>query len=158
MPGALNITPNRTGTLLIDGNTTHTVGWEMLNLLPLWLPGATRGDNLVIPGAVGRRPKRKRVDEAAHSLPMAFEGYFSGVDESPFDDPWAGLEQNIADFVERFVDQPAPPAKVRAAALQMPSGGSRTADIQVIGLTIGQNTRTQCRATLDIVIPSGRFA
>lgn len=154
----LNSLENRTGMLTIDGVSMHTSGWSVLNNLPLWVGAPARGDNLIIPGSFGTLAKRYRQGERSVSLPMVFDGWFSGEDDTPFADPWEGLQFNIGLIRDNVVAPPAAPAVSRSASLLMPDGSELTADIQVLQLEIGDNLKTQVRATLDIRIPIGRFS
>lgn len=156
MTFALNL-DTRTGALTIDGISMHTPAWNVLDCTPLWWNQSIRGQNLVLPGAVGTHAYPVRVHEARHSLEMAITGW---VDQSgtPYADEWEGLEANIEYLRANVAEPPAAPTATRAATLVMPSGATRNADIQVTGLITVQHLKARARAILDIVIPSGRFA
>ena len=155
-PGFALNSDTQTGALTISGVSMHGPAWNLLDLVPLWLHQQTRGSNVLIPGTAGTRAYPLRVHEARHSLEMAITGWVdrNGVDQS---DEWEGLQTNIEYLRANIVSPPAAPTAIRAATLVMPDGTSRTADIQVIGLTLGRHLFSHFSAVLDIVIPTGRF-
>lgn len=147
----------RTGKLTISGISMHGPAWNVLDCMPLWLPQSTRGTNVVIPGAAGTRAYPIRLHEARHSLEMAITGWAdrNGVLTN---DPWVGLQANIEYLRANIEAPPAAPTATRTATLLMPDGTSRSANIQVVSLTIVWHVQTNVGALLEIVIPSGRFA
>jgi hypothetical protein len=155
--GLINVTDNRTGMLTINGESLHTYAWDVLNCLPLWLPQAYRAGNIVLPGSAGKRARRYRIDEAKFSLPMVIEGS-AAPDGTPYDDPWVGLVVNMGILNAAVCVPPEDPFDYPNAALDMPDGSTWFADVQVLGIQIGDNINTQTKATLELVIPSGGFA
>lgn len=143
------------GELEIDGISLHTPAWCITDCIQLWLPNATRGQNVIIPGANGKRAYPMRRDEANYSLPMAITGY---VDEfgDRYADPWDGLQYNIAFLYANLVDVTIY-ANTLPATLTMPDLSVRTAEVQIRGLNLGDQPAPLRRATLELVVPSGRF-
>lgn len=146
---------NKTGLLTINSVVMTGRAWVMRDLMELWVPTGVRGQNSVVPGRGGSIGRRRRRDEARHSLPMYITGEcdHSGT---PNADYWVGLEENIA-YLESNIVTADTTSVTYAASLVMPSGDTRTADIQVEGIKLGDHDQDWVAATLEIVIPGGRF-
>lgn len=148
------------GELTISGVSMHTYGWNVIDVRDLWTVIAVRGQDRLIPGVSGLRPKRRRFTATPHSLPMVISGLHT-PDGEPITDPDARIVQfqdNLDFLMNNVVDEVATTAGTRTATLTMPSGGSRTAAIHVLSITPGTWTPAVLRCTLDISIPGGRFA
>lgn len=152
----------RTGTLTIDGLSLNGPAWDVPDLSPLWVSGAIRGDDRLIPGAAGviAYPRRRTVTEV--DLDMIITG---DVDQSGDDYPDAveGLEANLEVLRATIVEPVTTGTGTRSATLTMPSGASRTGDVHVIKLDCGPvvalfHQRARMRATLTLSIPAGRLA
>lgn len=145
------------GTLTINGVLMHCPAWNVIRLVPLWLtPSVRGGPNRPIPGIAGRVAYRRRIDETVHSLPMMVSGLRDRTGAINAN-PWAGLEANIAYLRANVVDPTNATDGTRAATLVMPSGATRTANIQVIGMTEGNVVMYVQKFTLDVIIPAGAF-
>lgn len=157
-PGPLN-SPETAGKLTIGGVDMHTPAWNVLDVIPLWIHTMTRGENVLIPGAAGRRAYPRRVDESDYSLPMLIGGV-ANLSGTPYANRWTGLQTNIEYLRANVVTPPAAPTATRAATLLMPDGTTRTADVQVLSLDIMNpgTTAASVEAVLNLRIPAGRFA
>lgn len=155
MDGLINV-GTATGELTINGVNMHTPAWCMLNLLPLWLPNRMRGTNVTIPEAAGTLPQRYRIDESSYSLAMAIGGH-QDKDGGWYADPWVGLQANLEWLHVYLLDPPLDSPTV-PAELVMPDGNTMSADVQVRGILPGVNIRQQLRATLELLVPHGRFS
>lgn len=145
-----------TGELTINGVSMHTRAWCCTDLLELWTFQSTRGENVTLPGAAGRRPYPVRIEEAHYSLPMGLTGRVDrfGV---PASDHFLQLQANI-DYLRANVVDPTVDATVPATLL-MPDGTTRTADVQVLALTPGVHGAAELAlAVLELRVPAGRFA
>lgn len=145
------------GSLEINGVLMHTPAWTIVDVTQLWMGANIRGGDRLLPSTPGVIPYRRRMTVTRHSLPMVIVGY---VDQAgtPYNDPWEGLETNI-DYLRAWIVDPTNVGDgTLPATLTMPSGGTRTADIHVLGLSLGIVSRARMRATLDISIPEGVFA
>lgn len=147
------------GELTISGVTMHTYGWNVLDVRELWVTVERRGQDRLIPTVSGMRPKRRRITATTHSLPMVVSGLHTpeGVDIA---DPVARLAQfqeNLDYLMDNVVADVPTVAGTRTATLTMPAGGTRSAQIHVLGITPGTWTPAVMRATLDISIPGGKF-
>jgi len=145
------------GELVIEGFEMNTAAWCLVDLVPLWFNTETRGSNVLIPGASGQRAYPIRVDETRHSLPMIITGEVNEFCVL-YNDPMIGLETNLALIVAAVVNPPAAPTATQTATLTLPSGATRTAEIQVNGLTPGEHVGPLLKATFDITIPLGKFS
>lgn len=153
MPGL--IVPTATGELFINSISMHTPAWCVLDLLPLWAFPATRGGNVIVPGASGQRAYPRRIDETTYSLEMVIVG---DVDQSgdPYDNPLVGLQTNLEYLWDNVVSPPDAPTATRPAELDMPDGSTRSDDVQV-ALELGRHGAHDVLAVLELTVPSGRF-
>jgi hypothetical protein len=154
MPGL--IPTNKAGLLTINGILMHTPGYTMGdNLIDLWVPGVTRGNNVVLPHLSGTRPYAHRLTETPYSLEINFVGDAdsSGVGVAAAD----RMEQLQANIAEVVTGLPVPSVGTVSASLELPSGDTITADIQVLQLIPGTRTQDMLYATLEIIVPSGAF-
>lgn len=143
------------GELIIGGISMHCPAWNVIDPRPLWLPGLLRGENLVVPGATGRRHLNKKLDERRVSLPMVLTGDADRTGSPACgDDPVAQMQLNMDFLVANVL---TPTGGTRAGQLVMPSGPTRTATLEV-GLTEGFASAHAWNLTLDLVILEGRFA
>lgn len=148
------------GRLTISGVPMHTFGWNVLDVRDLWAVFATRGSDRLIPLVDGVRPYRRRITATPHSLPMVISGLHT-MTGTKVADPEARLAQiqTNLDYLINNVVLPVPTASgTRVATLTMPAGGTRTANIHVLGITPGRWLPAVLRCTLDISIPAGRFS
>lgn len=151
---ALGIPNNLTmGELVIDDVSLHTPAWSVLDLLPLWSFPPTRGSNVVIPGAAGKRAYRRRVDEMIALLQMLITGEVD-QDDTPYDDLMEGLQTNLEYLWENVVSPPS--GATRTAVLTLPDGSTSTGPVQV-GLELGEHTNGLVKAVLSVTVPSGRL-
>lgn len=147
-----------TGTLTINSVLMHTSAWNVLDCTELWLVAAVRGDNITIPYVNGRRALPYRIDEATFALRMAITGDVNSAGVK-YADPWVGLQANLDYLRANVVDPPTAPSATRAATLVMPSGVTRTANVQVLELEILRHGGPHLvDAALHLRIPAGRFA
>ncbi len=147
-----------TGALTINGVDMHTPAWNVLDCRVLWLAQDMRIENVTLPEPLeGDYPFAYKPASARHSLEMAITGFVnsSGV---PYSNPWVGLETNIEYLRANLDTPPVAPIATFSASLVMPSGATRTAQVQVASLTIVDFANVETAALLEIVIPSGRFA
>jgi hypothetical protein len=142
--------------LTIDGVPLSTTAWEHLNLQALFGAGAVRGDNVVMPGAVGRRAVRRRTDEMGATLELAVWGEtdWEGIDQT---DPVAGLMRNLDHLHTNVVDPLVSANSVRSATITSP-GSTLAAGVQVLGFEVSEVlSPTTVQASMDITIIGGRF-
>ena len=147
------------GELTISGVSMHTYGWNVLDVRSLWVEVAVRGQDRLVPGVSGLRPKRRRITATPHSLPMVISGLHTPVGTEITDpvERLAQFQDNLDYLMTNIVAEVPTVAGTRAATLTMPSGGTRTANIHVLSITPGTWTPAVLRCTLDISIPAGKF-
>lgn len=149
-----------TGTLTVDAVLLNTPAWDIPNVTRLWIEGAIRGENRVLPGLeIGRRGNPHRVDVAEFDLAFVLTG---AVDSSgtPTSDDWVGLQTNLA-ALWTGVFQPVTTGRgTRAATLTLPSGTVRAATVQIDPLTFPNDIDdpTFVEAVIHLTVLSGRFA
>ena len=156
LPGGPLIVDSRMGDLTINGVEMMGVAWQMLDLKVLWEPGKQRGTNRLLPGTSGVKAYRKRVTETPYSMPMVITGFVdrSGAAQA---NPYAGLENNVSYLRSNVVDPTNVGDGTRASVLTMPSGATRSANIHVMGLVLGNQAGPIVLATLEIEIPAGVY-
>lgn len=157
-------TVTNAGALLVDvtaGNVSVTgfsynlicaAWWH--NLRPLSLGGPdVRGSERIVPGgaAVEANPRRPTVTQ--YALEMVISGYVH-PDGSPYTDPYAGLEANVALLVGLYNPLQTTP---KASTLTLPSGATRHASVFYEKLEPGDQAGAIMKATGHITIPVGWF-
>lgn len=142
--------------LEIDMVPLSTPAWEHLNLYALLGAATVRGENVVMPGAVGVRPVRRRPTETNYTVDMAIYGDRDWQGD-PYDDPMMGLWSNLAHLRANVVDPLAKTNSVRTATIVLPEG-TLTAAVQVLGFEITENVGTACvMAGMEIAVLRGQF-
>lgn len=142
--------------LEISGIPLSCAAWEHTNLYLVLNMGSGRGENVIMPGAVGRRAVRRRIDEATVTLELAIFGDRDPIG-APTADPIAGLIDNIEYLQDHLVDPPAAANSLRPAVIHHPAG-TLTANVQILGFEIGDAYSPGCvTASLDMTVIGGRF-
>lgn len=148
--------PDVGGRLVINGVDLHCPGWAVLDVRELWVQSPNyRGSNVIIPGAAGERAYPRRRDAAVYSLRMVISGVVDDVGNE-YSDPWVGLEANLA-MLRPAIEPPNPPTKTRAATLTTPGGTVLNADVQPLGIRLGEGPGPVFRALFELGVPAGRF-
>lgn len=155
-----------TGMLTIGGVSLNGPAWDVPDLSGLWISGAVRGSDRVIPGAAGVLPFRRRRTVTEVTLEMIVVGMVDSAGLA-YDDALQGLELNLEALRSGVVEPTNTGNGTRAATLTLPSGDTRAADVHVLGMDTGSlvvrkiggvATHARIRATLDMSIPAGRFS
>lgn len=132
-----------------------TPAWEVLNAYVLMSGPATRGDNLVMPGATGVRAIRHRNTEKTVSLEMAVFGDHA-PDGTPIDDREAGLWSNWLALRDQFNALLLDEGRSTVVAKLEYRGGTVQGVVQVLGYEIGSTySPTDLAVTLDVNILAG---
>lgn len=107
----------------------NTWGWMVQNLSSLWFEATYRGTNRQLPRFPGTIGYPKRLDPHEFALVFWVTGLFdaSGV---PWSNPWEGLEENLEDLWDGVVGPVTTGDGARPCTLTMPSGATRTANVQ----------------------------
>lgn len=149
-----------TGILTVDGLALNTPAWDVPSLVRLWMEASERGDNKALAGvAAGQRGNPRRLDVAEFDLAFAITGDATSAGVANLD-PWLGLQTNL-DALYTAVFAPVTTGRgTRAATLTMPSGATRTADIQIDPLSFPNDIDDPSfvEAVIHMTVMSGRFA
>jgi hypothetical protein len=151
-----------TGTLTINSIALNGPAWDIPDLTALWIEATQRGEDRLIPGAVGVIPYRRRLTVTEHTLGMWIVGDTDRTGAANAD-AWIGLQANIEYLRANVVDPTNLTDGTRVATLTMPNGSTRTANIHVTGMRIqgiegDDGVFNDANAVLMISIPAGRFA
>lgn len=139
------------GQLTVGGVDLITPAWEVTDLRRLWVPGAYRGTDTVIPFVPGVRPRPRRYNGNEVALPIVIIGE---VDQSsvPYADPRAGLADNIEYLLDNVAAASSTPL---TAELVMPNGTIRSGMVVPNGLTLGEGLTSVITGTLNFVVVDG---
>lgn len=154
------------GTLVIGGISMNRSAWMIGadedgegGLFQLITEVEQRGDDRILPTAVGVIPYRRRITRTPHSLRLVVVG---DVDETGVDvaDHSAGLDSNLDYLITNVVAPVASTTGTRAATYTTVGGRALTADIHVTGMrqksyALGQNAIWI--GELLISVPAGAF-
>lgn len=145
--------------LEIDGVPLSTPAWEHLDIQALYAGPQTRGENRVMPGAVGVRALPWRPDQTMRTLTLAIFGDLSW-DGTTNIDPVAGLWANVAHLEAFVIDNPGNETSTRTATIKRPGAADLVATIQVRGFEVAQESYSPAAisASMDIALMSGGFA
>lgn len=149
------------GSLTIDDISMHTPAWHIPDLSQLWSTPPLRGANRLIPGRQGRKPYKRRKDEAQYTLPILITGYCDsyGVPYTNLGIDWMqGLEANVAFLQNNVAFPPNNADSTRLATFVLPSGNARRSLVQVISLRGQLNPGGIMQATLDLIDTEGNLA
>lgn len=159
------------GTLTIGGISMNRAAWAILGdedgdggLLGLITKVSQRGSDRKIPSAGGVLAYRRWADVTEHQLRILVAGdvNYLGVANA---DHNAGLASNLDYLYTNVIAPVASTTGTRAAVLNIPGLGTKTADIHVTGVEQTKYHLSQNGADgsiwegrLTISIPAGRFA
>jgi hypothetical protein len=133
-----------------------TPAWEILDLSPLWDGPDVIGEDRHVPG-YGALSFRREVTASRRALPMMIYGEYA-QDGVAYLDPREGLQTNLDYLLTNLVVPPAAGDGTRAAILHGPGGATKTANLQVLSpLRTAPAGPLALRASLEVVIPAGRF-
>lgn len=159
------------GTLEIDGFEMQNQfgAWGIVGdqtgrggLVHLWDKFEVRGEDRILPGAVGVIPYQRRMTVTRCDLRLLVVGDVDGVTGAVNADPVAGLAVNT-EYIRAGVLAPVVSSSgLRSAVLEVPGMADRTAFIHVLGAVTQSYRLGFCGSlavkTLQISIPFGRFA
>jgi hypothetical protein len=132
--------------------------WVVGNLGPLWVPGNKRGSDVLMPGAVGLRPFRRRPTVTTHSMPMVVSGDYDFLTLDPCPpDPWVALEHNLLYLATNLLADPGTRWGTRDSILTMPSGALRFAAPHYLRITPVTVEQAVLVGNLEVSIPEGWF-
>lgn len=146
------------GRLTIGGVLLHVENaWNVKDCRDLWRPAAVRGQDIVVPHAVGTMAVRRRRTVTVLSLPFVIGGFADrfGVRAYGLEALTEQFEANMDYLRANVLDPTNAGDGTRSATLQMPSGANRTGDLHVLGLTPATWWDFGMTGTLDLSIPDG---
>lgn len=155
------------GSMTIDGKSINRPAFAIIGdergiggYVQLWADFDVRGQDRILPGVPGviAYPRRVTVRRMDFRLLVVGDVDAAGA---PVADSKEGLEANLEWIRTNFLAPVVSSTGTRTAVLTLPSGGTRTAEIHVLGVVTQSYTLQECGAvwvgTLQISIPSGRF-
>ena len=82
------------GSLTINGVLMHNAAFAVVDVTPLWDGPSWRGEDLLVPGVQGRRPRPRRRDYTEKSLRMVIDGQFTPAGDTHGSER-GGLRSNL---------------------------------------------------------------
>lgn len=157
--GALNCC-DCMGHLTINDVLMHTPAFCVIDLIDLWMPPPTRGDNVPLPRRTGTLAKPVYITETDVALPIWISGACDKDGDIDSDGSMMRLQRNLAYLTDNVMDPTGwASTKAASASLLLPDGITTiAADVQPRALTTVKHTAELLRAVLDIRIPAGRFS
>lgn len=148
-------TITRTNYLEVNSVPLSTPAWYVHNLEPALLSRTLRGSDLVLPGAPGRRRRRRRIDEHIAQLEMTIRGKLKW-DGTVYSDVTTGFVTNCEQLLANlgFAN-----ATAVTATWHRRDSSTKTASVDIVGFTIADlGTFRDGKAVLELAIPAGAFA
>lgn len=146
------------GQLTINSVALMGPAWKVLNLGAL-LSLSMRGESVLLPTATGRKPRRRRTDEATVGLEMMVIGdaSSSGTAATSHSAKLTQLYNNLVAL--EAVALPPSTETGHSATLVLPNGTSRTASVFMQNWQVEPDPAFYvARVAFDLIIPAGRFA
>lgn len=156
------------GNLTIGTIDMNRPAWAVIGdengeggLVKLWADFDVRGEDRLLPGANGVIAYPRRITETRKDFRLLVVGDVDAAG-APVADSRIGLQANL-EYIRTNVLAPVVSSTgTRSATLLMPSGGTRTANIHVLGVVTQSYHLAECGSiwigTMQIDIPAGRFA
>lgn len=143
--------------LVINNVPLSTPAWEHTNLYALYSSANVRGQNRVMPGAVGVMPLRRRPTETSRTIALVVFGD-RAWDGSTYTDAKAGLVTNLDHLLTNVID-PLLTANSTAVAQIVGNGATRVASLQVLGFEISDDPLSPAAvyASMDVTLIEGAF-
>lgn len=143
--------------LVIAGVPLSTPAWEHTNLYALYSGADVRGQNRVMPGAVGVMPLRRRPTETNRTISLAIFGDRSW-DGTTNPDATLGLVNNLNHLLTNVVD-PLLTANSTALAQIVGNGPTKVATLQVVGFEVSDDPLSPAAvyASMDVTLIEGAF-
>jgi hypothetical protein len=142
--------------LIINSTPLATPAWRITDLTPLWSGPDLRGGDRVLPGATGVIAYRRRATATRLILPGVIWGDKTRENVAT-SDVRTGLHDNLDAFYTAIVAPVASDPGTHAATWVKP-GTDKTANVHVVGFTPRQLSPRSIRFTMELSLPTGRFA
>jgi len=134
-----------------------TPAWRILSLDPLWRAAALLGTDTDIAGVDGALPNPRWTTATPIALSMWIGGR-KDHEGTVNADARAGLKANLNYLHANVIDQPATDDGTRAAVWHQAGGTTVSVSLHVLDLAPRGLSPAAIYATLQLSIPSGRFA
>lgn len=146
------------GTLTISNVSLNDTNgrWCAYDLGVLLTDKADRGTDLLMPGAAGRRPKRRRYDPTRYLLPIVFTGYVDENGDVTTGDVQAQLVKTMRTFMAGVLGDPSPSGSgngTRPAVYTLDDGTKWSGDIHTLRLRRRETMRGVWDGDLEISVP-----
>lgn len=144
------------GSISIDNVSMHGPAWNVPSLFDLCATPEVRGDDRLLPHALGVIPYRRRATVTRRSLPFLVNGYWDRFGNEN-DDPWAGLLDNV-EYLNDFVLLPTNTGDgTRELIWTAANGTVVTVDVHVLPIPSpeGLAGSASFRTTLELSAPRG---
>lgn len=147
-----------TGHLVINGVSMHNPAWCVLDLIELWGPPATRGDNVTIGGSPGQEPYAMEIEQTDYHLPLLVSGTLDHMGNPDNDGVMARLYRNLA-YLRSLVFGPVDGVTATwDAHIDLPTGDRVDAEVQVLAIDPVYHFRQIHKAILVLRVPAGEFS
>ena len=134
-------------------------GVKVRNEWVLWQAGQQRGGDVTLPGVNGLLPRRRYLTATTHTLELIISGtaVYTG---SPSGTPAVNLQTNILWLRDTVCEPTGTTDGTKAISVAMPSGGTLTGTVHVLGFRLGRVAEHAlwAFATMDLSIPAGELA
>jgi hypothetical protein len=145
--------------LELAGVPLSTPGWEMTDASDLWASAEVRGGDLVIPGATGVRPYRRRPTVTKATVELAVFGDTSW-DGTAYPSVRAGLATNCR-HLEALAQSPATTDGTVLAVLHYAPGApapDRRGPVHVLRVRFARIGPNLATGQVELSIPAGALA
>ena len=133
-------------------------GVKVRNEWVLWSAGDQRGSDVTLPGVNGQLPRRRYLTASTRTLELIISGTakYTGA---PSATPAVNLETNILWLRDQVAEPTLSSDGTKAISVTMPSGGTLTGTVHVVGFRLGRVAEHArwAFATLDLSIPAGEL-
>lgn len=141
----------------IDGMPLSTPAWTTTQMDDLWGSPDVRGSDVLMPGAIGVRPHRRRPTVTPATIELAVVGDLA-PDGTPYSSTRAGLATNC-DLLRHLTGSDGVAEDgTRQATLHLAPGSpvtTRAGRVHVLRLRIARNGDNLAVAQLELSIPAG---
>lgn len=149
------IKDGRSNYLEVNSIPLATPAWFITNLETEIVKRVTRGSNLLLPGATGRRRRQRYLDEVTYQFELTIRGLVKW-DNSAYSNASQGFTENCEQLTANlgFAN-----ATAVTATWHRVGSSNKTASVDVVHFECADlGTHRDGKAVLEIVAPAGLFA
>lgn len=145
----------RSHYLEVNSVPLDTTGWHIRNLEPEIMRRAFRGDSLLLPGATGKRRRRKRLDSVVYSFELVVEG-LKKWDGTSYSDASTGFITNLEELESALG---FPSVSALSCTWHRTGGSTKTASGDIVGWTPSDlGTKRHGLVVMELQVDAGKFA